>query len=294
MKRVNAAGVDLWCEDRGSGLPLLLVHGFPLDHTMWAGQLALAAAAPALLVGERFQSAGPPPSARRFLPSLPAIRIIAPDLRGFGRSPARGETVAMHEFADDLAALLDALGVEGPVVYCGLSMGGYIGWQFWRRHRERLRGLIQCDTRAQADTPEAAAARREMADRVGREGPAPLVEMMLPKLLGETTCRQRPELADGLRRTMMGNSAAGIAAAARGMAERPDMTAAIGEIGCPTLLVVGAEDVISPPAEMRGMAAAIPGAKLLEIPAAGHMSPLEDPAAVNAAMAKFLSALVAG
>ena len=117
---------------------------------------------------------------------------------------------------------------------------------------------------------------------------------MLPKLLGETTCRQRPELADGLRRTMMGNSAAGIAAAARGMAERPDMTAAIGEIGCPTLLVAGAEDVISPPAEMRGMAAAIPGAKLLEIPAAGHMSPLEDPAAVNAAMAKFLSALVAG
>ena len=177
-------GVDLWCEDRGSGLPLLLVHGFPLDHTMWAGQLALAAAAPALLVGERFQSAGPPP-ARRFLPSLPAIRMIAPDLRGFGRSPARGETVAMHEFADDLAALLDALGVEGPVVYCGLSMGGYIGWQFWRRHRERLRGLIQCDTRAQADTPEAAAARREMADRVVREGPAPLVEMMLPKLLGE-------------------------------------------------------------------------------------------------------------
>ena len=132
-----------------------------------------------------------------------------------------------------------------------------------------------------------------MADRVLREGPAPLVETMLPKLLGETTRRRRPELADQLRRTMMGNTPAGIAAAARGMAERPDMTAAIGEIRCPTLLLVGAEDVISPPAEMRGLAAAIPGAKLVEIPAAGHLSPLEDPAAVNAAMAEFLATLPA-
>jgi pimeloyl-ACP methyl ester carboxylesterase len=289
VKRVSAAGVDLWCDDRGSGLPLLMVHGFPLDHTMWAGQSALAPAPPALLVGERFRSAGPPPA--KGSPPRSALRVIAPDLRGFGRSPARGETVAMHEFADDLAALLDALGVAEPVVYCGLSMGGYIGWQFWRKHPTRLRGLILCDTRAQADAPEAAAARRAMADRVLREGPAPLVEMMLPKLLGETTRRRRPVLEEQLRRTMMSNSPAGIAAAARGMAERPDMTAALGEIRCPTLLLVGAEDVISPPAEMRGIAAAIPGAKLVEIPAVGHMSPLESSAAVNAAIAEFLSAL---
>ena len=191
----------------------------------------------------------------------------------------------MQEFADDLASLLDALDVEGPVVYCGLSMGGYIGWQFWRRHRDRLRALILCDTRSQADTAEAAVARRELADRVLREGPAGLVETMLPKLLGPTSRRRRPGLEDQLRRTMMSNSPAGIAAAARGMAERPDMTVALGELGCPTLLLVGAEDVISPPAEMRGLAAAIPGAKLIEIPAAGHMTPLEDAAAVNAAMA---------
>jgi pimeloyl-ACP methyl ester carboxylesterase len=290
VKRISGVGVDLWCEDRGAGLPLLLVHGFPLDHTMWAGQMALAAAAPAMLVGERFQSAGPPP-ARRAWPSLPAIRVIAPDLRGFGRSPARGETVGMHEFADDLAALLDALGVERPVVYCGLSMGGYIGWSFWQRHREKVRALILSDTRAQADTSEAAAARREMADRVVREGPGPLVEMMLPKLLGEATLRRRPELEGQLRRTMMNNSPAAIAAAGRGMAERPDATAALPEIRCPTLLVVGAEDVISPPSEMRRMAAAIPGAKLVEIPEVGHLSPLEDSPAFNAALAEFLSSL---
>ena len=291
MKRVSAAGVDLWCEDRGHGLPLLLVHGFPLDHSMWAGQLELAAAAPALLVGERFRSPGPP--AKRPFPSLPDLRIIAPDLRGFGRSPARGETAAMGEFADELAALLDSLNVEGPVVYCGLSMGGYIAWQFWRKYSQRLRALILCDTRAQADTPEAAAGRREMADRVLREGPAPLVEMMLPKLLGEATRRRRPELVDELRQRIMRNSPAGIAAAARGLADRPDMTAALAEIRCPTLLLVGAEDVISPPAEMRGIAAAIPGARLVEIPDAGHMSPLENSAAVNAAMAEFLASLPA-
>ena len=141
-------------------------------------------------------------------------------------------------------------------------MGGYIAFQFWRRYAARLRGLILCDTRAAADTPEAAAARRVMAERVLREGPAPLVETMLPRLLGETTRRQRPELVENVRRVMMAADPRAIAAAARGMAERPDMTASLPQIRCPTLVVVGSEDAISPPAEMRGIAEAIPGAEL--------------------------------
>ena len=145
----------------------------------------------------------------------------------------------MAQFADDLAALLDALGISEPVVLCGLSMGGYIAFQFWRRHAARLRGLILCDTRAAADTPEAAAARAVMAERVLREGPAPLVETMLPRVLGETTRRQRPDLVENVRRMMMAADPRGIAAASRGMAERPDMTASLPQIRCPTLVVVG-------------------------------------------------------
>lgn len=264
MLSVN--GVELWCEDRGQGTPLLLVHGFPLDHTMWAEQIDAMA---------------------------PHARVIAPDLRGFGRSRL-GEnagTITMEQFADDLAAMLDALDVRQPIVLCGLSMGGYIALQFWRKYAARLRGLILCDTRAAADPPEGAAARRAMAERVLSEGPEPQIEAMLPRVLGETTARLHPHLVDGVRRVMMSASAAAIAAAQRGMAERPDMTAALAQIACPTLVLVGREDASSPPAEMRGMASAIPGSRFVEIPSAGHLSPLENPAGVNAAMLEWFLTL---
>jgi 3-oxoadipate enol-lactonase len=197
----------------------------------------------------------------------------------------------MDDFADDLAAMLDALGVDAPIVYCGLSMGGYIAFQFWRKYAARLRGLILCDTRAVADGAEAADARRVMADRVLAEGPARLVDTMLPRLFAEATQRRRPEMVEALRRVMTANSPEGIAAAARGMAVRPDMSGALGRIRCPTLVVVGQQDAISPPAEMRGIAEAIPGATFVEIPDAGHISPLENPAAANAAILDFLATL---
>ena len=288
MKSISVNGTELWYVDRGAGLPLLLVHGFPLDHTMWAGQIAaLAGGTNEFLVGEAYW-AGPGQTKI----SAPPCRVIAPDLRGFGRSPRRGDdTVTMDQFADDLAGLLDGLAIREPVVLCGLSMGGYIAFQFWRRHAARLRGLILCDTRAAADTPEAAAARHGMAERVLREGPAPLVESMLPRLFAETTRQRQPQVIERLRSVMMSGDPRGIAAAARGMAERPDMTPMLGEIRCPTLVLVGQNDVISTPAEMRGIAAAIPGAKFVEISAAGHLAPLENAAEVNAAIAKFLAGL---
>jgi 3-oxoadipate enol-lactonase len=297
LKTASVNGVEICYADRGAGLPLLLIHGFPLDHTMWAGQI------------------GPPgaTTGRGFLPH--AARIVAPDLRGFGRSVAHAEkgdsphlckapsgpsgqmgtvpffrdTVTMEQFADDLAGLLDVLGIVEPVALCGLSMGGYIALQFWRKYGSRLRALILCDTRAAADGPDAAAARYAMADRVLRKGPAPLVETMLPRLFSDRTRRKHPELIDGIRRTMLANRPEAIAAANRGMAQRPNMTAALAEIKCPTLVLVGADDVISTPAEMRGMAWAIPNAAFVEIPSAGHLSPLENPAAVNAAIEEFLS-----
>ena len=171
MKSLSVNGAELWYLDRGAGRPLLLVHGFPLDHTMWAGQIESLAS---------------------------QCRVIAPDLPGFGRSPPGGnDTATMEQFADDLAALLDGLGIREPAVVCGLSMGGYIALQFWRKYAARLAGLILCDTRATADTPEAAAARQTMAARVLREGTAPLVETMLPKLLAETTRQRRPQRGRG-------------------------------------------------------------------------------------------------
>ena len=264
MEKANPAGADLHLVERGSGLPLLLVHGFPLDHTMWAGQLQELAA---------------------------HARILAPDLRGFGRSAAGGEAVPMEQFADDLAALLDARGIREPVVFCGLSMGGYIGWQFFRRHRSRLRGLILCDTRALADTPAAAEARRATADRVLAEGLGFLADGMLDKLFAAETRQRRPELIEATQRVMLAASPQGVAAALRGMAARPDVSTWLPQIDLPALLLCGLEDAISTPEEMRGIAQCLPQARFVEVPAAGHMSPLEQPRLVNEAIREFLNVL---
>ncbi len=265
MDWITIGGVDLRYVDCGRGPAVLLVHGFPLDHGMWNGQIAALS---------------------------PQYRVLAPDLRGFGRSAAGSEeAITMERHADDLAALLEALAIGEPVVLCGLSMGGYIALAFWKKHRARLRGLILCDTRAGADTPEAAAARRQTAERVLQDGPAMLGESMLPRLLAPQTLQDNPPLVGLLRDMIAASQARGLAAALRGMAQREDFTPLLPAIDCPTLLLVGQQDAISPPAEMATMARAIPAARLVEIPAAGHLAPLEQPAAVNAAMLQFLAGL---
>lgn len=271
MKTLRLDDIDLAYDDRGSGPTLLLVHGFPLDHAMWSAQLAALA---------------------------PTHRVLAPDLPGFGRSGlpapvAASGVLTMEQLADALARFLDALAVPGPVVLCGLSMGGYIAFPFARRYAHRLRGLVLCDTRAIADTAEGAAGRRLMADRVLREGPAPLVESMLPRLFAPATLQGRPDLVAPIRQVMTATDPRTLAAASRGMAVRPDSTPALGDIACPTLVLVGEHDAISPPAEMRQIAAAIPGAQFVEIAGAGHLAPLEGPDAVNAALASFLAQLPA-
>ncbi len=265
MKTFEVNGVELAAVDRGAGVPVVLVHGFPLDHTMWEAQIEALA--------QRY-------------------RVVAPDLRGFGRSGVTDGKVTMEQFADDLAGMLDALGIGEPVVLCGLSMGGYVAWQFRRRHADRLRALVLCDTRAVADSPEAARGRLETADRVAGEGPASLVDAMLPKLLAESSRKRSPHVAESIRRVIRTADARGVAAAARGMAERPDVTSELAGIDCPTLVLVGRLDRLSTPDEMRAMAEAIPGARLTVIPDAGHMSPMENPTDFNAALLDFLEACV--
>jgi pimeloyl-ACP methyl ester carboxylesterase len=268
MHRAKLATVELAYLDRGTGLPILLVHGFPLDHTMWSAQINALA--------DRW-------------------RVIAPDLRGFGQSslgdadPELG--ISMERYADDLAELLDALAIRDPVVLAGFSMGGYVAWQFVRKHAPRLRALIQCDTRAVADTDEAKAGRLKMAENVAEWGSGRVAEMMGPKLLAGRTFESKPEVVHAVRGVVERTLPAAIAAAQRGMAARPDVTSLLPKINVPSLLIAGAEDAISPPSEMRSIAAAIPHAEFVEIPAAGHMTTMENPTAVNEAFMAFLNAL---
>jgi pimeloyl-ACP methyl ester carboxylesterase len=248
-------------EERGSGPPLLLVHGFPLDHSMWRGQLAALSE---------------------------TCRVIAPDLRGFGASSVTAGAVTMEQFADDLARLLIALGIREPVVFCGLSMGGYVAWQFALRHRAKLAKLILCDTRAIADTPEAAEGRHKTADKVLAEGASVVADAMLPKLFAAETRAKHPALIAETKEVILKSSPVGIAAALRGMAQRPDVTARLHELDLPALVLCGQHDVISPPAEMREIAAKLPQGRFVEIADAGHMAPLEQPAAVNDAIREFV------
>jgi 3-oxoadipate enol-lactonase len=261
MQTITLNNIALSYLDAGQGHPLLLVHGFPFDHTMWQGQI------------DAFSG---------------RCRVIAPDLRGFGKSGAGEDLVSMEQMADDLAMLLEALKIREPVVLCGLSMGGYIAFEFWRKYSDRLQSLIFCDTRASADKPGAAASRLTMADQVFREGPQLLVEAMLPKLFSPQTSIDRPQIVEEIERVMLKTDPRGIAAAARGMAQRRDFTAELEKIRCPTLVLVGADDQLSPPEEMQAFSAAIPNAEYRIIPQAGHLSPLEQPAATNAAIEAFM------
>jgi pimeloyl-ACP methyl ester carboxylesterase len=264
MQIIQTSIVRLAMLEAGSGIPVLFVHGFPLSHAMWRPQIEGLAA---------------------------HCRVIAPDLRGFGESEVSSGKVTLEQFADDLAALVDCLGVTEPVVFCGLSMGGYIAWPFWRKHRARVRAMILCDTRAVPDAPEAAEGRRKMADRVEAEGPQVAAEAMLPKFFAKGTLARQPHLEEFTRQTILANSPQGIAAAQRGMAEREDATGLLASIDVPTLVLVGTEDVISTPDEMRNIANALPHAQFVEVPDAGHMATLENPGMVNGAMQKFLARL---
>jgi 3-oxoadipate enol-lactonase len=262
MKRIDIGGFELAVEQRGAGPVLLLVHGFPLDHGMWHEQIEG--------LGQDF-------------------RVVAPDLRGFGESGVTPGTVTMDQFADDLAALLDALGIDHPVALCGLSMGGYVAFAFCRRHLGRLGHLILCDTRADADSRQVRQARLGMAEQVLNSGSSSVVAAMLPRLLAEATTQRRPAVVDCLAEMIQSMDPQGIAAAQRGMAAREAATTILGQIDVPTLVVCGQHDSVSPPVNMQTMAAAIPDARFVEIPDAGHMSPMENPAAVNAAIRDFLA-----
>jgi pimeloyl-ACP methyl ester carboxylesterase len=265
MKQIDLGDLSTSVLECGTqGPTLLLVHGFPLTHAMWQPQIDFF---------------------------FKYCRVIAPDLRGFGGTNLPAGDSSMEQMADDLAALLDALQIREPVIFCGLSMGGYIGWEFFRKHRSRLAGLIQCDTRAIPDTPEVAKGRRILAAKVLAEGAKVAADSMMPKLFSPQTPEEQAHLLDSIRQMIERNSAAGIAAALEGLATRRDSRPLLPQIDVPALVIVGEHDAISTVDEMREFSAQIPGAEFVEVPSAGHLSTLENPTVANAAIKRFLDRL---
>jgi len=244
----------------GTGTPIVFIHGFPHNRTLWAPQLAA--------LGRQFH-------------------CIAPDLRGFGESEARGP-YSMDQYADDVAHLLDTLGIERAVVG-GLSMGGYIAFAFWRRHRDRLRALILADTRSGADSDEGRQKRRDMITLARTRGAGAVADAMIEGMVGKSTRRERPELVRSVHAMLASAPVEGVVGALEAMMTRSDSTPTLATIDVPTLIVVGDEDVLTPPAEARAMHSAIPGSQLAVIPAAGHVSNLERPEEFNRAVGEFMA-----
>lgn len=253
-------GGRLVYEDVGAGEALLLLHAFPLSGAMWQPQIAA-------LQGR--------------------YRLIVPDLRGFGASEVREGPALMEHFAADLLALCDQLKIE-RFALCGLSMGGYISFAILRAAAERVRALVLADTKAGADSAEAQAGREANARLAESQGAAALADKMIPSLLAPAT---GAKLRAELRTIIEANPPQGLAAALRGMAARPDSFATLAMISVPTLVVVGSEDSLTPPAEARAIQEAVAGSRLVEIAGAGHLASLEQPALFNAALEAFLLSL---
>ena len=246
--------------EAGSGTPLVLLHAFPLHAEQWLPQLSRVP---------------------------PRVRVIAPDLRGFrGSEPfVGGESpdVTMDTYARDVLELMSHLDVPRAVI-AGLSMGGYIAFAMWRRAPSRINGLVLCNTRAAADREEARAVRDRLIQLAETEGAAGLAVAMMPRLLGETTRREQPDLGDGVELLIRASAPRGLQAAMRAIRDRPDSTPTLPAITCPTTFIAGAEDTIVPVAEAEMMRAAVRGARLVVLPRAGHLSNLENPLAFNDAL----------
>ena len=261
--RVRSSDTDISFQLIGKGPDLVLLHPFPAHHGVWAPAAALLES---------------------------SYRLVLPDLRGHGESGVGEGPATMEKHAADLARLLDDAGIR-KAVFAGESIGGYILFEFWRRHRERVSALILCNTKAGADNEEARANRLRSAEDVEKRGIEPFIDSMIPKLLGETTRNNRPDLVETARTMMMKMTPAGVAAAQRGMAARPDSVETLATIDVPTLLITGHEDVLTGAGEAGLMQRHIRGSTMTVIPRAGHYAVLEQHEEAASVMRQFLDSL---
>jgi 3-oxoadipate enol-lactonase len=257
-----ANDIAIGYDEAGSGLPVVLLHGFPLNRSLWTAQLDGLAA---------------------------PCRVLAFDLRGFGESTVTGP-FSMDQWADDIAASLAALGIARAVI-AGMSMGGYVAFALWRRHPALVRAMILADTRAGADDDDARTRRRELMAIASEKGSGPVADAMLPGMVGRTTREKQPDLAESIHRMMALAPPRGVVGALDALIRRPDSTTTLATIDVPALIVVGDEDVLTPPREARAIQQGIRGSRLEVLTGAGHVSNVERPAAFNHVVSEFLTSV---
>ncbi|MFC8064519.1 alpha/beta fold hydrolase [Streptomyces sp. NPDC057293] len=263
MSRMTVHDTALHYDDLGSpdGMPVVLIHGHPFNRTLWAPQAHALTAA--------------------------GHRVVTPDLRGYGESDVTPGKVFLSDFADDVAALLDHLGIERAVVG-GVSMGGQIAMEFCRRHPGRVLALVLSDTSAPAETDEGKAYRNRLADRLLAEGMAGYADEVIGKMLASYNVAALPDVAAHVLGMMRATDPRGAAAALRGRAERPDYRDTLATVAVPTLIVVGADDAFTPVSEAEAIAGLVPHAALSVVDGAGHLPGAEQPEHFNTVLLDFL------
>jgi 3-oxoadipate enol-lactonase len=260
MAQVHSLDAEIFYETMGSGPSVVLLHPFPVNRDFWTA------------VSQQLIS---------------QYRLILPDLRGHGQSGVGEGPATMEKHSADLVKVLDDADV-GRAIFVGVSIGGYLLFEFWRRNRERVAGLVLCNTKAQADTQEARSGRLQAAAQVLETGVDPFAEEMLGKVLGQTTRSTRPDLVEGARKMMLNMSAEDVSLVQRGMAERPDSMATLKTINVPTLLVTGDEDTMTGVPEAELMHQNIANSEMKVIAKAGHYSPWEQPGDAGRVLRKFV------
>lgn len=260
---VPSGDAEIFYDIKGGGAPVVLLHPFPANHHFWDEC--------SVHLETRY-------------------KLILPDLRAHGQSQPGDGAATMAKHAEDILRLCDHLGL-GKVVLVGVSIGGYVLFEFWRQFRERVQALVLSDTRAAADTTEGRTARMKSIEDVKLRGPVPFVEAMLPKLLGESTMRNRLDRVETARAMMLRSSVPGIAAALQGLADRQDSTPTLKEINVPTLIIAGDEDTLTPLPDAQFMRHGIAGSQLEIIPHAGHYAAFEQPEHFARVLRSFLDGL---
>ncbi|MGH9428052.1 MAG: alpha/beta fold hydrolase [Terriglobia bacterium] len=254
----------LACTDQGVGRPLVLLHGFPLSRKMWDVEV-------------RSWSQN--------------FRVIAPDFRGFGDSPMSEGEFSVAGCAEDVVDLVASLRIQQKIVLLGLSMGGYVCFEFVRRYPDMLCGLILVGTQPAADSDAAKQARYETAEFVRRQGTAVLAERLIPRFLGKTTLATKPAVVETLRRLIESSSPEVVAQACYGLASRRDSRPLLADIKLPTLIVAGSEDAVVPSPQAEIMQSEIRDSSLVVVEQCGHLINLEQPKILDRVVRTFLNRL---
>jgi 3-oxoadipate enol-lactonase len=250
----------------GHGMPLFLLHGFPLDHLMWSGQL------------QRLSK---------------DFRVIAIDLRGFGKSSLDAPSYSIIDLADDVEFVRSHLAANERITLCGLSMGGYVAFEYWRRHGQHLAGLVLANTKPDADSEQAKSGRLQMAAVAQSQGAWPAISGMLEKLLSKVHQQPGSEVYRQVEQIMRGCRAEAISAAQHAMANRADFVPHLAAIDVPTLVLTGEQDQIAPPEATRHWASSLPSARFIVLPEAAHLTPLEAGHEFARHVTEFMQSLVA-